>query len=162
MGFKFEIKWGLLFTAAALLWIVFEKAMGWHGPKIEVHSIYTNFFAVLAILIYVLAFRDKRKNDSGMMQWKHGFFYGVGISVVVILLNPISQWIISSLISPEFFPNAINFAVESGKLSTEEAVAYFNLKSYIIQGTFGGLILGAVTSGIVAFFIQKTHPEILG
>ena len=96
------------------------------------------------------------------MQWKHGFFFGLGIAVVVTILNPLSQWMISTLISPEYFPNAINFAVENGKLSQEEAEAYFNIKSYIIQGTIGGLVMGAVTSAILALFIQKKHPEILG
>lgn len=162
MRFKLELKWGIIFTITALLWMIFEKAMGWHGTKIELHAIYTNFFAILAILIYVLAYRDKRKNGSGPMQWKHGFFFGLGIAVVVTLLNPLSQWIISTLISPEYFPNAINYAVENGKLSQEEAEAYFNIKNYIIQGTFGGLIMGAVTGAIVALFIQKRHPEMLG
>jgi len=162
MRFKSEIKWGLIFTAAALLWMVFEKAMGWHGPKIELHHIFTNFFAVLAIGIYILAFLDKRKNNQGPMQWKHGFFFGIGIAVVVTILNPLSQWIISRLISPEFFPNAIKHAVENTHLSQEEAETYFSLKNYIIQGTYGGLIMGAVTAAIIALFIQKKHPEVLG
>jgi len=162
MKYRLEIKWGLIFTLVLLLWMVFEKAMGWHGPKIEVHSIYTNFFAVLAILIYVLAFLDRRKNGFGPMRWKQGFFFGIGLAVVVTLLNPLSQWIISSLISPEYFPNAISFAVENGKLSQEEAETYFSLKNYIIQGTIGGLIMGAVTGAVVALFIQKRHPEMLG
>lgn len=162
MKFIYEIKWGLLFTFVALLWMVFEKAMGWHGPKIELHPIFTNLFAILAIGIYILAFLDKRKNDHGPMRWKHGFFFGLGIAVVVTILNPLSQWIISTLISPEFFPNAIKYAVENNKLSQEEAEAYFSLKNYIIQGTYGGLIMGAITAAIVALFIQKKHPEILG
>lgn len=162
MKFKFEIKWGLIFTVIALLWMVFEKAMGWHGPKISLHPIYTNFFAIVAILVYVFAFLDKRKNDNRPMQWKHGFFFGVGIAIVVTILNPLSQWLISTIISPEYFPNAIQYAVENEKLSQEEAEAYFNLKNYILQGTFGGLIMGSVTAAIVAIFIQKKTPEILG
>lgn len=162
MKYRLEIKWGIVFTVALLLWMVFEKAMGWHGPKIEVHAIYTNFFAVLAVLIYVLAFLDKRKNDIGPMRWKQGFFFGLGITIVVTLLSPLSQWIISKLITPEYFSNVIAFVVENGKMTLEEAEAYFSLKNYIIQSTVGALLMGIVTSAIVALFIQKKHPEMLG
>ncbi len=33
-----EIKWGLIFTIVALLWMVFERLMGWHGENIAQHS----------------------------------------------------------------------------------------------------------------------------
>ena len=162
MKFKYEIKWGLIFTVVALVWMLFEKAMGWHGPKIAVQAIYTNLFAIPAILIYILAFLDKRKNDTGPMQWKHGFFLGLGIAVVVTLFNPLSLWIINTIISPEYFPNAINHSIDSGSLDQAQAEAYFNLKNYIIQGTIGCLLMGAATAAVVALLIRKKYPEILG
>ena len=60
--FALEIKWGVIFTIVLLLWMVMEKLLGWHGKHIDKHAIYTNFFAILAILIYVLALLEKRKN----------------------------------------------------------------------------------------------------
>lgn len=162
MKYKFEIKWGVIFTVLSILWMIFEKWMGWHGPKIAVHALYTNFFAIVAILIYIFAFLDKRKNDKSIMQWKHGFFYGLGIAIVVAVLSPLSQWITSFAISPDYFSNAIAYSVEQGKLTQQQANDYFNLKNYLIQGFVGALIMGTITSAIIALFIQKKHPEYLG
>ena len=50
-----EIKWALIFVVFALVWMVFEKWMGWHGEHIDKHATYTNIFAIPAIVIYVLA-----------------------------------------------------------------------------------------------------------
>ena len=162
MSYRLEIKWGIIFSLALLLWMVFEKAMGWHSTKIEVHAIYTNFFAVVAIAIYVFALFDKRRKMLGSMRWKQGFFFGMRITIVITLLSPLSQWIISEIITPEYFPNVIAYVVENGKMTLEEAEAYFSLKNYIIQSTAGALLMGLVTSAIVALFIQKRHPEMLG
>jgi hypothetical protein len=39
----------------------FEKAMGWHEASgIINHPTYTNIFAIIAILVYMLGIREKR------------------------------------------------------------------------------------------------------
>ena len=154
--FSTEIKWGVIFALSTLAWAGFEKAMGWHDTHIGKHAIYTNFFALIAILIFVLALRDKRKKDyGGKMTWKQGFVSGIIISIVVAILSPLSQYIISTYIAPEYFPNIIKYVVGSGKMSQEAASSYFSLKSYMLQSAFGALTMGVVTSAIVAFFLKK-------
>jgi hypothetical protein len=151
-----EIKWGLIFCAAALGWMVFEKAMGWHGPKIEQHPYMTNIFAVVAITVYVFALREKRQQLGGQMTWKQGFMSGLIISIVVALFSPLTQWITHALISPAYFPNAIAYSVDVGYYDSPEAAAeYFNLQSYMMQGGIGAIIMGVVTSAIVALFLRR-------
>jgi len=159
MKFKLEIKWGLIFSFSLLAWMVFEKLMGWHESRIEEQEKYTNLFAVVAILVYVFAFRDKRKHTQGLMGWKQGFLFGLGVTVVVTVLSPFIQYVISELISPEYFPNVIAYVVAEGRMTQDEAIAYFNLQNYIIQSTIWAFAMGVVTSAIVAFFIQKKLPE---
>ncbi|WP_282782203.1 DUF4199 domain-containing protein [Phaeodactylibacter xiamenensis] len=154
-----EIKWALIFCAAALVWMVFEKAMGWHGPKIEKHPYMTNIFGLVAIVIYVLALREKREKLGGQMTWKQGFMSGLIISIIVGLLSPVTQWITHALISPEYFSNAIAYSVEVGYHDSPEAAAeYFNLQSYMMQGGIGAIIMGVVTSAVVAIFLKRS-PE---
>lgn len=154
---RVEIKWALIFTVVALLWMVFEKAMGWHGPKIEQHPIYTNFFALVAIVLYVLALRDKKQSLGGTMTWKQGFISGVIISLIIMVLTPLSQYITHTFITPEYFQNAIAYAVDNDKLTQEQAEQYFNMKSYIIQSAIFAPVVGIVTSAIVAIFVRSRN-----
>ena len=150
-----EIKWGILFTISGLLWMYLEKSLGWHDELISKQPVYTMLFAVVAIVLFVLALRDKKINFfQNKMDWKQGFLSGCIISLIVALLSPISQFITSEVISPNYFENAIKFAVDHNRMSLEEAQAYFNLKSYIFQGAYGALSMGIVTSAIVAFFMK--------
>lgn len=151
-----EIKWGLIFTIVALLWMVFERLMGWHGENIDQHATMTNLFAIPAIIIYVLALLDKRKRDyGGIMTWTQGFISGLIITVVVVILSPLAQYLTHTVITPEYFPNVIEYAVNSGSSTREEAEAYFTLNNYMLQSAIGGLIMGVVTSAIVAIFTKK-------
>ena len=153
--FAIEIKWGIIFTLASLAWMYVEKSLGWHDELIDQHAVYTNFFAIIAILIYVLALLDKRKNFFGnKMTWTQGFVSGVILSAVIAILSPLAQYITSEIITPDYFNNAIEYGVEMG-MQREEAEAYFNLTSYILQGFFFAFGVGIVTSAIVALVLRK-------
>ncbi len=153
---KIELKWAIIFIGMTLLWMVLEKMVGLHSTHIDKHMYLTNLFAIPAILIYVLALKDKKKNYyDGQMTFKQGFLAGLIITIIVTLFAPLTQWIISTVITPEYFPNVIAHSVETGyHNSLEEAEAYFNLKSYMLQATVGTLIMGVVTAAIVAFFVR--------
>ena len=153
---KIELKWAMIFIGMTLLWMVLEKMLGLHSTHIDKHMYLTNLFAIPAILIYVLGLKDKKKQYfKGEMTYKQGFLTGLIITIIVTLFAPLTQWIISTIITPEYFPNVIAHSVETGyHNSLEEAEAYFNLKSYILQATVGTFIMGVVTSAIVAFFVR--------
>ncbi|MBK3519656.1 DUF4199 domain-containing protein [Carboxylicivirga marina] len=150
-----ELKWGIIFFAIVLLWTVFEKSIGLHDEKIDKHYILTNFFAIPAIIIYVMALLDKRKSLGGIMTWSQGFVSGLIIAVIVSLLSPVGQYLTHVYLSPEYFPNVIALSVEQGKLTQEQAEQFFTLKSYIKQAMIGAVMMGAITSAIVAFFTKK-------
>lgn len=154
--FAIEIKWAFIFVLVQLAWMYFEKLMGWHDENIARHAVYTNFFAIPAIIVYVLGLRDKRENYfDGQMTWMQGFVSGVVISLVVAVLTPVSQYIISTWITPDYFDNIIAYSVEQGELTIEEAQKHFNMSSYILQGVFGAMVMGVVTSAVVALFLKK-------
>ena len=154
--YKSELKWSLIFVVVMLLWMGFERLMGWHGENIASHAVYTNFFAVFAIGIYILALLDKRKTAySGVMTWKQGFMAGLIITIIVTLLSPLIQWITHTVITPEFFDNIRAYSVEQGEMTPEEAAEYFSLAGYMIQSMIGALLMGIITSAVVAFFTRK-------
>lgn len=158
--YKIEIKWALIFAAMMLLWMLLEKALGLHSEHIDKHANYTNFVAIPAIALYVFALLDKRKNYfNGTMSYKNGVITGLIITLIVTILSPVTQYITSTLITTEYFPNVINYVVETGKMTHAEASDYFNLQSYIIQGLIGAPVMGIITTVIVSFFVKKVHSN---
>jgi hypothetical protein len=154
--YKTELKWSIIFVIVMLLWMGFERLMGWHGESIANHAVYTNFFAIFAIAIYVFALLDKKKTAfDGNMNWKQGFIAGLIITIIVTLLSPLTQWITHTVITPDFFENIRAHSVQEGMMTQQEAAEYFSLSGYIIQSMVGAFLMGIITSAIVALFTRK-------
>ncbi len=153
---KTEIKWAFIFIAVMLSWMLMEKLTGLYGDHIVWHPIITNFVAIPAITIYVFALLNKRNKDyNGVMTYGQGFKSGLIITVIVTLFTPVTQYLTTEIIAPEYFPNAIAYSVEHELMTQADAEAFFNLKSYMIQSTIGAPIMGIVTTAIVAIFTRK-------
>lgn len=154
-----EIRWALIFTAMMLFWHWLEKVVGLHDEHIDKHFIYTNLVAFPAIWIYVFALKEKRnKVYKGYMAYREGFNTGMIITLIIAVLSPFVQLISSTLISPEFFPNIINYTVGRGDVSQAGAENLFNLRSYMLQSFTGALAMGLITSALVALFVQRKQP----
>jgi len=154
---KLELRWAVIFTLAMWVWMLIERLFGLHSTRIEEHAIYTNVFAIVAITIYVLALRDKRDRVyGGLISWGQAFKCGLLISVFVALLTPLSQWVIHTLISPHFFTNMADYAVQNGLMEATAAAQYFSLQSYMLQAVLGAFVMGLLTSLVVAFFVRRT------
>jgi len=87
---------------------------------------------------------------------------GIILSVIIAMLSPLTQWITSYVITPEYFPNVIERSVELGYYeSASEAEANFNYKNYAIQGVVGALVMGIATTAIAMIFIRTwTKPSV--
>lgn len=160
-NFKIEIKWAFIFIASLLIWMLLERLVGLHDKHIDKHQTVTMLYSIVAIVIYVLALRDKRENFyNGVMDYKQGFITGLIITIIVTVFSPLTQWVISNIITPDYFQNVIDYSVESGYYkSIADAEAQFNLKNYMKQSTIGALIMGVVTTAIVAIFTRKKETQ---
>lgn len=98
----------------------------------------------------------KRKVFNGQMSYLQGLISGTVLSLFIAILSPLSQWITSYVISPEYFPNVIKRSVEIGYFKTiEEAEAQFNYENYAQQGAIWGFLMGIITTAIVMIFIRR-------
>jgi hypothetical protein len=158
---RIEVKWAIIFSLVGLLWMVLEKLSGLHSIYIEYHLYFTNLFAIPAIWIFVLALKNKKANDyDGKMTYKQGSISGVILSIFIASLSPLTQWITSYIITPEYFPNVIQRSVEIGYYkTTEEAALKFNYKNYAIQGMIGALGMGIITTLIVMIFLRTKNKK---
>jgi hypothetical protein len=153
---RIEVKWAIIFSIMVLIWMVLENLSGLHGTYIDYHLYLTNLFAIPAIWVMVLALKDKKKNFyNGQITYVQGLISGTMLSVFIALLSPLTQWVTSYVITPEYFPNVIKRSVELGYYSTTaEAAAQFNYQNYAIQGMMGALIMGVATTAIAMIFIR--------
>ena len=155
--YRTELKWALIFTGMMFLWMIGERLTGLHDVHIDKHPIFTNFVAIPAIIIFVLALREKRDKDlNGKMTWSQGFISGLIISVIIAALSPIMQFITLNYLSPQYFENAIAYSVESGNATQEEADSFFNINNYMFMGAISSVFMGMVTSAIVSIFVRKS------
>ncbi len=155
-NFTTEIKWGILFIISGLFWVWLEKMFGLHDVYVAQHPLYTNLFGIIAVTLFYLALREKRnKFFNGNMTWKEGFTSGIVLTIIITILSPLSQYITYEYISPEYFNNIVEHSVQSGSMGREDAEEFFSLRSYLIQATFGALVMGIVTSAVVAWFVRS-------
>ncbi len=152
---KTEIKWGIIFSAAGLMWVCLEFVVGLHDKFIGWHPILTNIFAIPAVIIMVLAILEKRQDLGGKITFKQAFLCGLGVSIIVAVLSPLAQFLFHRIINPNFFSNAINYAVANHQATLEQAQTYFNLQSYLIQAPIFAVIIGIITSLVIAAMIKK-------
>lgn len=153
---KIEIKWAIIFSLMGLIWMLLEKWSGLHSTYIDYHLYLTNLFAIPAIWVMVLALKDKKKNFyNEKISYKQGLISGIILSAIIAIISPLTQWITSYVITPEYFPNVIKRSVELGYFkTTEEAAGNFNYKNYALQGMIGTFIMGIVTTAIAMIFLR--------
>lgn len=156
---KIEIKWALIFSLMTLAWIFIEKIAGLHSENIDLHPYLTNIFAVPAIIVMVLALKDKKKNFyNGNMTYMQGLISGVILSAFISILSPLTQWIITNVISPDFFKNMIDFTLDLGYYKTQEdAEAYFNYENYAKQSAIGAFVMGVITTAVAMILLQTKN-----
>lgn len=154
---KTELKWAIWFTLMTLAWMVLEKLCGLHGKYIDYHLYLTNLFAIPAIWFMVMALKEKRSKDyGGSFTYGQGFVSGLILSLIIAAISPLTQWIISYVITPEYFPNVIKRSVELGYYkTTAEAEANFNYPNYAVQSSIAALLMGVVTTAIAMLFLRR-------
>jgi hypothetical protein len=158
--YSIELKWAFIFILMSLGWMLLEKLTGLHDENIDQHATYTNLIAIPAILIYYFAIKEKRDCFyNGQISFKQGLISGIIISVIVTLITPLSLYISTNFISPEYFENAIEYSVENKLMSRNEASAYFNYNNYLIFSLSSAPIMGILTSLIISLIIKTRKNE---
>lgn len=156
MKYQTEAKWSVIFFSTTILWMLFEKMMGWHGERVADHANFSIIYDGLFISVYVFAFWDKRRlTGFNSFSWTKGFKFGMVITSFFTLLSPLIQTITHKLISPDFFPNIIELAVKHDLLTLAEAQNKFNLGNYILENIIGTFALGTICSILLAFVFKR-------
>ncbi len=153
--FGIEIRWGIVFSIAIVAWTALERVLGLHDVHLEQHATYTWLFAIVAISIYLAALYQRRNALEQVMSWKDGFKSGMVLTMVVVLLSPLTQWVIHTLISPTYLENLRAYVVMHNLATPEQAQAHYTLRSYIMMSILSTLAMGTLTSAVSALIMRK-------
>lgn len=158
MNFKIELKWAIIFSVFSLLWILGEKVAGFHDPNrnLKLQPYVTMIILIPNLLLFYWAIREKRTKDfQGRMSFVQGFKSGLLMTGFLTILTPLVQYIISTIITPDYFDNVIQYVVEHNQMTEEQAKAQFNLETYMISSTVFTAIFGILTSALMAFLLKR-------
>lgn len=156
-----ELKWAVIFSIALLCWILLEKTMGSEDGGVEDFWWMTLLFGPFAILLYLLALREKRRRVyMGAMTWTQGFLSGLFISVFVALLSPLTVYVAQNIFTVDNFNAIAETSATNNLMSNTKMNDILNINNYRWQSAFGLLGLGIIISIISAFFVRKKSGDI--
>lgn len=152
---KIELKWAIIYSAMFLLWVTMEKTAGLHGAKLSQHQLVNSLILIPSFIMYAIALVDKKRSYySGIITFKQSFKSGLLLSLFIVLLSPVYQYISFYIISPSYFKNMITYTVGKGVLTQVQAAEQFTFKAYLLAGAIAGMITGIIFSIIISFFIK--------
>lgn len=156
-----ELKWAVIFSITLLCWILFEKTMEWDTEGFEDFWWLTLLFAPFAILMYLLALREKRRRVfGGEMTWLQGFTSGLIISVFVALLSPLTEYVAYNFFTPGNFNTVSESSVTNNLMSRTKINDLLNINNYRWKSAFGLFGFGVLNSVIAAFFVKRKREAL--
>lgn len=151
-----ELKWAVIFSITLLCWILFELTMGWDKEGLADLWWLTLLFVPFAILMYLLALREKRRRVyDRKMTWMQGFISGIIISVFVALLSPLTEYVAYNFFTQDNFNTLAETSVTNDLMARSKLNNLLNINNYRWQSAFGLFGFGVLNSVIAAFFVRK-------
>ena len=153
--FEIELKWATAFTAISVVWVYFEKYLGYHDEFVSSQGVFSFWLLVPHVLIYVVSIREKRERYyNGEITWQKAFISGVILSVVIAGLSPAAIYLMTEVVSPDYISNIIEVRSEQG-IPRDGLVQVFNLNAMISQTIFNNLATGVFFSAIIALIFKN-------
>lgn len=158
--YKIEFKWASVFTGINLVWIYIEKYLGLHDKYIDYHSIVGLVMVLpLVAVIYVSLKQKKQDYYKGEITWQKAFFSGALLSLLIAGLSPGPVYVMSELVSTNFFELLKSRAINKG-LAENFATQLYSLDAYIKNAIMFYLAFGIMISAVVGLLVKKRNKNI--
>jgi len=152
-----EIKWAAIITTFYCIWAYIEKTTGNHKDFSNI-IIFGLLFMVILLVMSIMAFFDKKMNFyEGKWDFKQAFRFGLFLTGITALLNPIAHYIIYNSISPDYFTNLIEYQIAKGRETKETLEKTYNFDSTMYQNMRDILSFGIVLSAALAYFLKTKN-----
>jgi hypothetical protein len=148
---KQSVVLGLALGAFGYAWLLLEKALGLHGPRLALYPYFILISLVPTLLLWQWGMRRVRLALKTDVSFARLFQSGLVAVGVWALLTAAGQGVFHTWVSPRFLEEALARAVASG-VDPAQAASTYGLKSYIIQNLAGTLSQGVVLAAGFAYF----------
>lgn len=157
--FRTELRWGIIFSLVSMIWVYIEKnLLNWHDEHIA-HQLGYHFIVTILLffIFFYLGIKDKKKNYyKGRLTWKQGVVSGGMITVIIVLLSPLTVFFIYHYITPDYFEHMIAYQTGKELYPMEVAAARrsFNMTSFIINEVSTTFSFGIGISALLSLFLR--------
>lgn len=157
------MRWGLIIGILSFLWLIGEYVFGLHTTHVHLHPYITNFALLIPIIGSVIATRQIRAHVfQGTASFKELLRHGLAIAVIATACGIVGQLIYHMVINPNYFTHMIEVSKQVAQEKNQDiakaenfAKEYFNLKAYLSQIFFGGIVFGTLIAVIMAAIFKN-------
>lgn len=162
---KTELKYGVLFAAIVIVYVMLEHFLGFNTTRHDIGQ-YTRLAGVIVPIVGVFfGIKAKRDNElNGVMTFGQGVKTGFLIAVIQTTLTTIWFWFYSTVINPQFLDSMLAFErsqmLAAGtspaviEADAESKRAFFRVPYFQIFQLVLGIAYGVVIAVIVSFFLR--------
>lgn len=110
-----SVRFGLIASAAFILWVCIEHALGYNTTKMEIGQYTRLESAYLFWLLIIITLIARKKQPGGVITFPECF--KTGIIMVIIYSTVTAVWlaIYQHFINPEFYPLVRPFSIDQMK-----------------------------------------------
>ena len=109
---------------------------------------------------YSLLLSIKKKNFyNNQWTFKQAFKFGLFLTGLLTILNPLAQYILYESISPDYFENIIEYQLAKGRSTREELLSIHNIDLKIREGVTNTLSIGVIFTAMFAFILKNKTQE---
>ena len=150
------LKYAIVYVVAAFVWSCVEYFSGLQSKRVAMHPYFvTPFYVLLTGVIYYLCVREKVALDGGAIGFGQIFFFGLGLTGLILVFNLVQFYVFNKFINPDFYPTLAKHAVETNKMPAAKAKQYYSFRNLLIQGSIYRAVMGIVASLIMAFVMRQ-------
>lgn len=148
---KIEFKWTLIFSLVSIMWMVMERILGLHNGFLEYHFYFSLLSIIPLYVVFTLAIKDKGVNRyEGENQLMNSIYTLLKLILLVTISSPFVQYLALSYVSPNYFKNLAQLAIEQSKLTDlEEAKSVMGFEAYAFMISLKYFSLSVAASIIV-------------
>lgn len=162
---KTEVRWGLFLAAAMSMWTLLLHVTGVYSTRLQLAGILDSVVIVIPLVMVACAMVERRRKMDEPFGYQRAWLTGMQTIMIAWPGSAAFMLLYHKVINPRWLDDLIAFelgrlrataAAPSVLLATETALrARESVRTELTSSLIGTVILGALLSTILAFFLRR-------